>query len=235
MPESLNIIGLLGEAGAGKDTAGKYLCDIHPGVTLAFAGKLKEICGEMFDLSSEDVNTEAGKSAPSSFPCFKCPRCGSTNVESVTLDRDMNGECKLCGTLGEIKVFKGTWTPRAILQHVGTEGFRAVDPNVWARYAINQARQILKAKKPPRFVVITDVRFRSEVEAIWKVGGAVWRIQRPEADGAATDGGIKGHASEAEQATIPSSELQAVVVNDGSLETLRARLRAPLSTFLSSR
>lgn len=55
-------------------------------------------------------------------------------------------------------------TPRKILQHLGTEGFRHLDPDFWVKYLVNSLE---KGKK----YVIDDVRFLNEVEAIEDIGG----------------------------------------------------------------
>jgi len=50
---SYKIIALMGKAKSGKDTFGEMLLRANPdGARVAFADKLKEICGEMFDLSA---------------------------------------------------------------------------------------------------------------------------------------------------------------------------------------
>jgi uncharacterized protein YlaI len=241
--ENLRVIALLGRAGSGKDLAGSMLCQAGRGEAMAFADKLKSICGELFGLSHDDMYTQEGKTRPTQFDCLMCPECKSLEVDQVTRDRVVFGDCKLCGTTGDVRVFRSKWTPRTILQYIGTEGFRAVDPSVWVRYTIEQARKALgagcapgtcgqcEACDVPQFVVITDCRFRSEAEAIWSAGGEVWRIKRPAVEGEAV--GLPGHASEAEQASIADSECQAIIDNSSSLDHLRAQLHVQLTRFLS--
>lgn len=229
--EKLKVIGLLGKSKSGKDTAGRMMVDAERGATLAFADPLKRIVGEMFDLAHEDLYTDEGKNKATSYACLMCPACKSLNAHLITMDRMRHGECRACGTIGSPKVFQSFWTPRTILQHLGTEGFRVIDDQVWVRYALAKAKAMLSGGKlPPRYVAFTDCRFRSEAEGIWNVGGEVWRIKRPATDGTAA--GLVGHASEVELESIKDGECQAVIVNDGTLDSLNANLHVQLQRFL---
>ena len=68
-------------------------------------------------------------------------------------------------------------------------------------------------------VVITDCRFINEAEAIRAAGGVVWRIVRP---GAGAQGGISGHASEAEMVSPEFlAQIDATLQNDSTLDALR--------------
>lgn len=80
-------------------------------------------------------------------------------------------------------------TPRRMMQLAGTEfGRQMVHDQLWVRSCLMRAQADVNAG---RSVVISDVRFDNEAEAIRRVGGAVWRIERPGA-------GVAGsHASEA--------------------------------------
>jgi len=58
--DKLNLIGLVGEAGSGKDTAADYM--VEEGWTkFAFAQALKDICIEYLGLSYDDAYTQEGK------------------------------------------------------------------------------------------------------------------------------------------------------------------------------
>ena len=54
----MRLIGLMGKSKSGKDTAGQMLVEHDPrGITLAFADKLKEVCMDLFGLTSTIFNT----------------------------------------------------------------------------------------------------------------------------------------------------------------------------------
>lgn len=215
------IIALMGRAQCGKDTIGQLLADALGGTTVAFADRLKEICRELFELSGDDVATDEGKNRATSFACLRCPACGSIEVIRHTTTQV---ECKSCTLVGEPGGFASAWTPRMILQHVGTEGIRRVDPDAWVRVALRRIDQQLAGPLPPNIVIITDCRFRAEADAVWRAGGQVWRVRRPSTDHAAR--GLGGHSSETEMDTIPDTMFQRVINNDGSLTQLETKVRA---------
>lgn len=129
------------------------------------------------------------------------------------------------------------WTNRAILQHIATE-MRRVDNNVFVNVTMREAARVLAkyvrlthdapVTKMASIVVITDCRFRVEADAVWLAGGQVWRIRRPLTDG--QQQGIAGHVSETEMDSIPEELFQRVIVNDGTLEHLRAKVMSALAT-----
>ena len=227
MTHRFPVILILGHARCGKDSAAKYLNEAGASV-VALADKLKEVSADVLGLPLESFYKDDLKEAPTHFPCFRCPSCGSLKTEEIRLEEGRPPwpmGCQLCGSAGDRKVFESKWTPRMIAQHIGTEGFRAINPSAWVDY-------VLRHIVPTAHTVITDGRFRSECEGVWKVGGEVWRIKRPGAEGAV---GITGHASETEQDSIRDEECQAVILNDSTLETLKGRVLAQYSRFCAER
>lgn len=221
----MKLIGLMGRAQVGKDTSADMLCELASGKKIAYANKLKKIVSELFEIPMDTFETDDRKNAPTGYTRLTCPSCGSIEVETLVLDKVKTCRCKVCTLMGEPKPFSQQWTARTILQYLGTEGFRRVDDRVWTRYALKEARKLFK-DPGLEFVAISDVRFRSEAEAIWEVGGEVWRIKRPSVEGAVK--GLQNHASETEQAALADSLFQAVIVNDGSFDDLRAKLTTEL-------
>jgi hypothetical protein len=123
-------------------------------------------------------------------------------------------------------------TPRYALQRLGTEWGRDCYQDIWAEYAMRNAKKLLGGyydyspqlglqgsiyAETPAGVVIPDMRFRNEMEAVQSHGGKVMRVVRPGYEGKV---GISGHASEEEQKTIPDSAFNVVIQNDGTLEEL---------------
>jgi len=106
-------------------------------------------------------------------------------------------------------------TPRQLLQWLGTDCIRnQIDPDHW----VNRFREWhdeMRALHPRRTIVVTDVRFVNEADAIRALGGSLIRIERPRAS--PTD----AHVSERESSQIVVDH---EVVNDSTLEALRDRV-----------
>lgn len=73
-------------------------------------------------------------------------------------------------------------TPRQILQWLGTDyGRQMIHPDVWI-IALKAKIDAIKAKPLaiiPLGIVIPDVRFPNEADAVKAWGGFMWRVQRP--------------------------------------------------------
>lgn len=108
------------------------------------------------------------------------------------------------------------FSPRKALQMLGTEWGRALNENMWVKIGLNKAKQKIQDGYPG--VVITDCRFRNEIDYVKAAGGSVIRIVRGQNTGGS--GGIAGHASECEQDGIPASAFSAVITNDGTKSQL---------------
>lgn len=113
---------------------------------------------------------------------------------------------------------------RRALQWHGTEIRRSVDDGYWVRITLGAAREAI-TRGEVDLVVITDVRFPSEVDAIHQAGGEVIRLQiSPEVRDArllARDGhlpppGAADHPSET--ALNDYTNFDYVVSNDGTME-----------------
>lgn len=117
-------------------------------------------------------------------------------------------------------------TARYILEYLGTEAFRTVDPDVWAKLArrrivelINPSLERMEANteaKPrhaPRRVVVPDVRFPNEFERLRELGGVVWKVVRVGFDSPRT-----GH--ESDEAWRLESHDAILVASDGDLAGL---------------
>lgn len=97
---------------------------------------------------------------------------------------------------------------RRLLQRMGTEAGRNIHgEDCWLKIAKR------KIDAAPNSVVITDVRFANEAEAIRSWGGKIIRIDRPGV------GPINGHASE----RLPFDS-DCVIKNDDTIETLHGRI-----------
>jgi hypothetical protein len=102
-------------------------------------------------------------------------------------------------------------SPRRMLQTLGTEwGRQIVSPNIWIHHLFRRIGDF--------DVVVPDVRFLNEAEAIRRAGGVVWRIER---DAKCLVGEAASHSSEHE---LDGFQADQVIVNEGSLSDLHARV-----------
>lgn len=92
------------------------------------------------------------------------------------------------------------------LQQCGTL-LKQIDPEIWTKVVEHNIAHRLKMGY---YVVVPDIRFKSEEAMVRRLGGTLWRIDRP---GLAND----PHISEQEGATI---QWDAVIKNNGSLADL---------------
>ena len=129
---------------------------------------------------------------------------------------------KLLHERKEEKLERISTTSRHVLQTLGTEfGRGCVHPQVWLMCA---ERALGNHRAEGRPVVFDDCRFPDEAEFIRRLGGELWRIERP-GNERQTD-----HTSEGGLDEYPLFDRR--LVNDGSLLALHSRVReivTPLS------
>ena len=120
----------------------------------------------------------------------------------------------------------GGLTARRALQVLGTEVGRALHPDVWVRATMRgiEHRQVALISVTGREhdVVVPDVRFRNEAEAVKAAGGFILRVVRP---GAGLEGAAGEHASETELSD-GDGLFDAKIVNDGTLGEFEGRVAA---------
>lgn len=110
-------------------------------------------------------------------------------------------------------------SPRQMLQSLGTEwGRNTIHDEIWIRIALERAKAELACG---RGVVITDVRFDNEAQAIIAAGGEVWKVDRP--GWRCLAGDAAKHPSEA---GVNAHLIARTIDNSGSLDDLRLQLAA---------
>lgn len=103
-------------------------------------------------------------------------------------------------------------SPRYLMQTLGTEwGRMLVKPTIW-RDILSHRIDLAMEEGHSKFV-ISDVRFQNEYDWVRAIGGAVWRIQRPDCDP------VLSHSSE--QLEEPGDY---IIENDWDVDALRARV-----------
>lgn len=170
------IIGLHGDAGAGKDTVGGML--VGRGFeAVSFADPIYRAASVITGMTMQEMKDREKKEAP-------IPWLGKS--------------------------------PRQILQTLGTEwGRQMIHEDIWIMLCMNRCFGVAN-------VVITDVRFDNEAEAIRQNGGVLVKIVRS----AAGLGGDTGrHASES---GVSEHLIHERLRNDGTIDDLAAEVNALL-------
>jgi len=230
---------LVGKAGVGKDTIAGFLAK-RGGICIAQADPLKRFAYQVLGMSEHQLwGPSEARNAPDPRPRRR-----------ILLDADLESSRKrwlmdigLVGSDGRVDpsavdaldYWERTFlwsnedldkplTPRHVLQTLGTEFGRSLNPSIWVDYAADTAVKLLETQRaydrksgvtliPHRneFVVITDGRFLNEVLSVKEIGGKAYKIVGANAE--LPDQGSQ-HASETQQNEIPDIWFDGIVFND---------------------
>ena len=151
---SLDLIGLNGLKGSGKDTVGQYLVERYGYVRLSFADALKRSAATLFDIPAEAWDEL--KNDPEATITLDC----STGQETVTARQFL----QRYGTEAHRDVFGEDFWVDALFRSIPTP------------------RVVRGRRKFDQKYVITDARFENELIAIRARGGVIIRINRPDVE-----------------------------------------------------
>lgn len=156
----MELIGLSGYARSGKDEAAKVLVERFGFTRVAFADKLRKVLYALNPMVKEKSWVQECRDAPHCGPHVKSEK---VHVQSVIDVYGWNGY-KETEYGDEI---------RRLLQRLGTEaGRNLLGDNIWVDAA-------LTGHAPGAKIVVTDVRFPNEAQAIKDLGGIIVRVSRP--------------------------------------------------------
>lgn len=184
------IIGISGKARAGKDTLAKFIGEEFKRkynrkfYEAAFAFELKNMCKFQFGLSDDQLWGD------------------KKEIEDGRFMR---------ATLGGDPEYSIFWTPREIMQELGTF-YRKIQTDFWIKGLKKFLQnELLKGHKD---FVITDVRYRNEAEFIKGKKGVIIRVDR------SLDNEIQGadHKSETE---LDNYNFDMCIGNNGDLADLK--------------
>jgi hypothetical protein len=234
------LLGLTGRAGSGKSTVADLLVKNHGFVAVALADPIKRICKEVFGFTDEQL---WGPSERRNAPDKRFPREHTARDTGIVCDC-----CGVCLDLADGETAPPCYlTPRYALQRLGTEWGRSCYENAWINHALWVANRLLIDKyrresynaqrglfdrgeaagdhdDQIRGMVISDVRFSNEADAIRVKGGRIWKTVH----GSGLQGAPGAHDSEQYidslpvDAVVPDSPLEALPeIVAGMLEELR--------------
>lgn len=196
----LDLVGLTGWKQSGKNTAAQVLVDHLGFVPDAFADDLK---GIVYDIRGISVRVPA--TVLSSDPRRPMHKPEQFLPYQEVVDR-----------LGLDNAKELVPDVRLILQTFGTEAMRSrFGERVWSDRVMARVAARRAEPWPPR-TAVTDVRFPDEADVLRSAGGLLIRVVRP--------GQVLPEGAHASEAAIASLEVDAEVVNDGSVALLHARV-----------
>ena len=185
------LIGIMGKAGAGKDTFALILAEKLFEITrkrhvlMSFAHELKLRIQKDFDMSYEQL-WDGNEKEKSDLRYAKCLNGLSSNP-------------------------KDYWTPREILQSYG-EFYRSIDSNFWIRHLF----EIIDDREY-KHVIVTDVRYINEAESVINRNGVLIKIVRNIWTANAVHG--QDHISEMELGGY--NNIAFTVENNGTLKEIK--------------
>lgn len=186
----MELIGLAGPARSGKDTVADILEEVTPGRVErdAFADRLKLIAALALGVSVHP--DDVGRSG-------------------IRRWADRFKEAESLAIIGPGGTVLSELSGREFLQRLGAEAMRNVlGERVWI--------DAVPFERDCDLLLLTDVRYPNEAEAIREAGGEVWQVFRPGVTRA------NGHASEH---PLPPTLVDRVVANDGTIADLYERVR----------
>ena len=143
------VIGIVGFIGSGKNTVGQILIDEFDYVAVSFADSLKDACSAVFNWPRAMLE-------------------GNTDLSRHFREKVDPWWSKRL----DIKEF----TPRYALQFIGTDVMRNhFHRDIWLACVERKVEYLLENNKQ---IVITDVRFKNEVDLIKQLNGEIWHVQR---------------------------------------------------------
>lgn len=190
----MRLLGLMGLAGAGKDTVADMLVTLAPMDRRAFADALRAEIAEAFGIDVRVLQDRALREKP---------------LSQLALSR--------CSDLGFIVWANELYrepsvSPRRIMRRWG-------DWRRWQRadYWLTRAEQARVAAifDGHQAQLWTDVRYPNEANWVRSRGGMLWRIVRP---------GLEQDRSHDSETAADRIEADATILNAGSLDELRMRV-----------
>lgn len=232
------IVGFSGFAGSGKSTAALFL-EQRGFASISLADPLKRICKEVYQFSKEQLwGPSEFRDAPDRR--YLRERHSRHDWEERSGEGRLLWRCLRCGQEENTATCDVFLTPRFAIQRLGTEWGRGCYINTWVEKAIRDAQAVLsfggsrfrydpelglvpRESSQPRHcgVSIPDVRMQNELDALKGLGAPVYRVVRPTSS---RKGQTSEHESESGQLLIPDEDFSQVVLNNGSVSALHAKV-----------
>ena len=234
----MTVIAFMGRSGTGKDTAAEYLQDRHGYTTIAFAEPLKRLAKIIYRFSDEQLYgpPSARNAVDERFwrvqyaeEVFQrlypvCPEAVAVLEELFPEGVPERAPQRLIAQfLEDIAPNGHAMTARKVLQLLGTEWGRGLQPDLWLR-----ALQRAVSLRPGEKWAVTDCRFPNEAELIARNipnGYVLW----VDADRRVpVDPVVSAHSSEPKYEDV-KEYVHRVVDNNGTREEYERNIESALN------
>ena len=204
------IIAFAGRKRCGKGALATYMAEQHNGTIVTVANNLKKLCCELLGFDSiDELNYQKDNS--NEIPgiekidsnLFAEIISKSTGIDKETILGEMKP------LLNDNGVFKPT-SVRYILQFVGTNIIRNLCPDWHVQKMVEEINNA-----PTNLVLVDDVRFPNERNAVEELGGTVFFIMRPD-----TKIDVSNHESETSLHWYDFTD-DRIIINYNTLELLQ--------------
>jgi hypothetical protein len=235
--EVMNIIGVSGLAGSGKDTVADMILQNKGFIKVSLADPIKRFAMDVWGFTEEQVFGASQfrnapdpryETSPGNFltPRLALQNIGTEGVRAIDHDAWIRYAIRTAKTLLSADPYQLAYSPA-----MGVVPYMYYKEVPYDYYGKGPDHFPTVDGFPSKVlgVVIADVRFKNEIKGIKEAGGKLVRVIRP---GAGLQGSFALHQSEAEMAEIPDSEFDSVIQNTGTLDDLKKSVDDFVTTLL---
>lgn len=222
----IDAVGTRRVAGVGKDTVAKRLLDKHSFVSLAWADPMKRFCREIFEFSDAQLWGESDQRTLPDYRFMREPPSATGTMRQYEH-----------GVVKRDEVPATYLTPRFALQTLGNDWGRTCYKNVWIDYGIRVIQRLQSGgytydpkeglrpcifleddpmARPKTRVVVSDLRYYNEAEAIKLAGGKLVRVKRLLTSTFSAEQMDNAHGSEVELPCWDDDKFDYVIENSGN-------------------
>lgn len=196
------VVALGGKIGSGKSSIADMLVG-EGWVRLSFATRLKEIVAWLIGVRPEEINSLKNVRETYYFGTASC--CYIARETGLPFEK-----------IEPLLAYRGFFNVRSVLQYIGTDVIRAIDPDWHCRTVRDRI-----LSDPGKNYVIDDLRFKNELEMVRSFDGSkVFYIDRP---------GLENNLHKSENSLSVSDFNEGeVITNDGTLDELFRKVREKL-------
>ena len=212
----MKIIGLTGFAKSGKSTATEVLKEMG-GQEIAFAKHLKDVCAVVLGVERSHFDNQDFKEKEFDYPVYLSNRA----IEEILYYFEVEPRHFPAALVAHTG--KDLHSPRQVAQYVGTEVLRGINKNIHIDISLK-----LNVGSVAPFLIVSDLRFGNEFDAVSERRGLVIGITRQ----AATPKNLVNlHDSEKE---IPRliSRTNNVIANETTIAEFKFAVRSLAGDYL---